>query len=294
MSSKIFETILNRKIENFIQSYIVDANSIFYKDNSLFHPGEFGKYREKTLQDLLKLIINTNFEINEGFIITSTDKISTQCDIIIYNKENLPLLNNGISQFYTVESVIGIGEVKSDLTFVEFSKALIKLAKNKILQNERKGTKSKITFGFLEYDDIVTFLVCRKLKFDVSKVDFKNIYNDIDQKYWHNYILSIEDGIFLYNICFNDFPESMKTIFINAGGNLKENTIWVWQFPIHQENEIIYSCLPIFVKVILDDKLKHIHRFLESIASSINYHTLHNSDLLEYINLKKGNIFNSI
>jgi hypothetical protein len=288
MSSKIFQTILDRKIENFVQSYIVDSKSLFYKDDVLFHPGEFGKYRESTLRELLKLLINTNYDINEGFIITSTDKISTQCDVIIYDKETLPFLKNEISKFYTIESILGIGEVKSDLSAINFKKALVKLAKNKELQNEIRGTERKTKYDFIENKHIVSFLVCRRLDFDYSQVNFKNIYGDIDPKYWHNCLLSIEDGFLAYKLVFNDFPEPMKTNFLNHGGKLDESVLW--EYSTHQEKDCVYNCLPLFIKAVSKNKFLHIHSFLNCVVKSINSKSLFTSELLLYMNLPKANI----
>ena len=198
MSSKIFQTILDRKIEDFIHSFVIDAKSIFYKDEKLFHPGEYGKFRENTLKELLKFLIPTSFQIGEGFVITSNDNVSTQCDIVIYDNENLPLLNDGIYQFYTIESTLAIGEVKSDLNKTQFKDALKKLAKNKMLQDDRIKNIKRRRIQEKEREHLFTFLICRKFQFE-GKVDFNEIYGDIPQKYWHNSILSIEDGIFHYN-----------------------------------------------------------------------------------------------
>ena len=66
------------------------------------------------------------------------NSVSTQCDIVMYDKDTIPLIDNGIAHFYPVEIVKGIGEVKSTLNKVEFTKALVKLARNKLLYQERK------------------------------------------------------------------------------------------------------------------------------------------------------------
>ncbi|MGD9678722.1 MAG: hypothetical protein AB7V16_10315 [Vulcanibacillus sp.] len=47
MSSEIYKTILNRKIDNFKSMFSRDSNSIFRdQTNKMIHPGEFGMYRE--------------------------------------------------------------------------------------------------------------------------------------------------------------------------------------------------------------------------------------------------------
>ena len=82
MPNKIFETILLRKIETLVSTFVEDSQSIFYSENSkIFDPGEYGRYRENSVKDLLQQI--TKYKVSDGFIITATDKKSTQCDIIL-------------------------------------------------------------------------------------------------------------------------------------------------------------------------------------------------------------------
>lgn len=290
MSSHIFQTILNRKIENFVQSFVVDSKSIFYKDSVLIHPGEYGKYREDTLIELLRILLPTKFYINGGFIITSNDKVSTQCDIVIYDKEDMPFLVDGISQFYSIESVLALGEVKSDLSLSDFKNALVKLALNKKLQDDRKGTEKSRLYSFKEHDDLISFLVCRKLKFDITKIYFSEVYGNIDRKYWHNCILSIEDGLLGYNLIFKNFPEPMLSNFKKAGGNINETV--VWEYPIHQENDIIYHTLTSFFPTDKENKFNHISMFINQTVSSIKSRTLFNSEFLLYSNLQQANIMN--
>lgn len=282
MSNKIFQTILDRKIEYFVQSFVKDANSIFYKDEKLFHPGEYGKFRESTLKELLKLVIPTSFQIGEGFVITSTDKISTQCDIVIFDNENLPLLNDGIYQFYTIESTLAIGEVKSDLNKTQFKDALIKLAKNKMLQDDRIPNIKKGRSKEKEREHLFTFLICRKFQFG-GKINFNEIYGEIPQKYWHNCILSIEDGIFHYNFPVLNLSPKLKEYYLKILGM---NINLFWDYPIHQEDEIEYPCIQSFTSVNLVDKQNHIIFFIKCIVNSLNTMTTFNTEFLSYSNLE--------
>jgi hypothetical protein len=126
MGNKIFETILNRKIENFVSTFVEDSRSIFFNENlQLFHPGEYGKYRENSIKDLLQVL--TKYRVSDGFIITSKNNQSTQCDIVIYDNSDFPVLENNFTQFFSIESVIAIGEVKSTLNKRDFSLTLKKL-----------------------------------------------------------------------------------------------------------------------------------------------------------------------
>lgn len=55
MVNSIFMNIYLQKIKEFINIFSDDSENIFkLHDNSLIHPGEFGKYREKTTKKFLK------------------------------------------------------------------------------------------------------------------------------------------------------------------------------------------------------------------------------------------------
>lgn len=42
-------------------------------------------------------------DVSDGFIITSKNSISTQCDIIIYNSNTVPLISDGIARMFPIE-----------------------------------------------------------------------------------------------------------------------------------------------------------------------------------------------
>ena len=41
-------------------------------------------------------------DVSDGFIITSKNSISTQCDIIIYNSNTVPLISDGIARMFPI------------------------------------------------------------------------------------------------------------------------------------------------------------------------------------------------
>lgn len=160
-------------------------------------------------------------DIGTGFIITATGKVSTQCDLIIYDKNNCPLIENGNKQrFFPIECVVGIGEIKSDLDKDKFKEALLKLKNNKLLRNEIPQESSYI-FNNLNsqrfdaknnvYDEIITFLICNKLNFNYTNIvnEMDDIYNNCELYLRHNMILSINDGTLMYK----GFPEGKFSYF---------------------------------------------------------------------------------
>lgn len=172
--------------------------------------GEFGVYREKLVAELLKNIIPQRLEIGTGFVITSTGKISTQCDIIIYDKNNSPLIKNDNCQtFFPIECVVAIGEIKSNLKKTNLKEALQKLAKNKLLRNEIPSNNPYIFKDFQceKYnakdnilDEVITFLICNKFDFIYDNIvnEMDEIYDNCENYLRHNMVLSIEDGVLMY------------------------------------------------------------------------------------------------
>ncbi|MCG1037020.1 DUF6602 domain-containing protein [Polaribacter sargassicola] len=213
MANRIFKNLLNAEIENFKSSFSNTSHELFYDNEKkkLIHPGEFGTYRERTLLPFLKMIMPQRLTINTGFLITPKDNISSQCDLVIYDSKSTPLIKDNQNQtFFPIETVVGVGEVKSNLSKTEFKKALNKLARNKKLRNDISENNPSFIkrdmnlIGSIDlkrniYDNIFSFLICEKLNFDLSEINFDKVYDDdIEQEYKHNLILSVKDGIFLY------------------------------------------------------------------------------------------------
>ncbi len=131
MASDILGNIIEQKVDVFASLFGNDANKLFKRENKLIHPLEYGMYRERCAKELLELVCNRNIAISDGFLISSENNVSTQCDIIMYQKNTMPVIDNGITNFFPVEIVKCIGEVKSTLSKSDLKKALGKMANNK-------------------------------------------------------------------------------------------------------------------------------------------------------------------
>lgn len=287
MGNRIFETVLNRKIDNFVLTFVEDSSSIFYDNTKLIHPGEYGKYRENSLKDMLRLI--TKHKVSDGFIITPNDKISTQLDIVIYRNDEVPLLEKNFIDFFSIESVLAIGEVKSNLNKSDFVEALRKLAKNKMLHNDKQGICYNKKFGSPEHDDLISFLVCASTSFDINNLDFDEIYNGIEEKYRHNFILILEKGLIGYQFHFNQLNQEDSEIFINKGGNIHAS-VW-YEYPFHAFNKNIYKTKNV-VHLAEDDKYYHIKLFLTMLSSSLDYKNLYDTSFINYLNFQISPVFN--
>lgn len=242
MANRIFQALLNEKIDVFRNSFSNTAKEIYFdNDDKLIHSLEYGMFRENACKDFIKFVIPSKFQIDDGFIINSNDSVSTQCDIVIYDSNHTPLFESGKKQrFFPIETVAAVGEVKSTLSKADFKDAINKLSKTKALRLETEtpsiiSRKAENPFAKYEhpFDQIFSFLICKKLNFDFEKLEFNHLYNkEVDYLNRHNMILSIDDGILLYKHNVNNkelswhYPKSqgldLKNRFV-AGGEDGKN-----------------------------------------------------------------------
>lgn len=112
-----------------MKAEFANSKKIFEDDkskNSLIHSGEFGVYRERIVAQFLKLILPPTYEIGSGFIITPNNEHSTQCDILIYDKDSTTLFTDQANaRLFPVETVVGFCEVKSNIQSLSELKKII-------------------------------------------------------------------------------------------------------------------------------------------------------------------------
>lgn len=209
-----FSALLNQKIELFKYSFNAASRQAFVDASTgkLIHPGEFGAYRENVLRDFLQLCIPARLEIGNGFILTADGGISTQTDIVIFDRSAIPRVESSEHQrFYPVEGVCAVGEVKSCLSKIQFKDALNKLARVKAIGDHlsskipiyRDKALKDLEFNreLIPYDQLFSFLVCESFDFapDILPQEVDTFYDsDIKQHHKHNLVLSIKDGLLLY------------------------------------------------------------------------------------------------
>lgn len=211
MPSTIFTALLDEKIRGFVSAFDQTAQHVFYDETTkrLRHTGEFGTYRESIVRDFLRFFIPGRLDIHTGFLITATDAVSTQCDIVAYDSKNTPLIENGERQrFFPVESACAVGEIKSALSKADLKNALNKLARIKalreqipspaIIRRDRQGPFDPQNYA---YDQLPSFLICQRFDFDFTTLpgEVETFYEaDVLRRHWHNLVLSLHDGLLLY------------------------------------------------------------------------------------------------
>jgi len=240
--NKRYLEIFKIKVDNFITD-LERAKSVYEdvsKKNKLIHSGEFGAYKERTLGELIEFIIPFKFNITDGYVINSSDETSTQCDLILYDKLNTPLIEFGNRfQFIPVESVVAIGEVKSTLTKNEFIETMVKLAKNKqICKPSVEYSKLNPDYK-LELFSPFSFLICDNITGITEAYTFKHLVKDLAVRYREENIDT--NNYFNIIICLShlkalgyrtsiefknaDIPEGTKIYYPLRWGNIMNGSI---------------------------------------------------------------------
>lgn len=207
--------MIEEKIDSFKSAFLQTAKVLFRDDskrNNLKHPGEFGTYREAITTDFLSAFLPQRFQIDSGFIVNAEGRVSRQIDIVVYDSALAPPLESKQRQrFFPIESVVAIGEVRSDLTKERLVDGLQRLSEVKRMRNGAGSAPTQRWWGInkseydpatIPFDQIFTFLVCSKIDFGLSstmKSTFDEIYGQFGFHQRHNSILSLTDGLIYYH-----------------------------------------------------------------------------------------------
>lgn len=113
------------------------------------------------------------------------------------------------------------------------------------------------------------------------------IYEGIDRKYWHNAILSVEDGLLLYQFRMTELPPKTKKCYENTDF-YADNKVINYQYSQHIfkfKNEIeSYDCTHYFLQADPAKQYNHIMKFLSYVKQSVNEMVKYKFDSMEYIN----------
>jgi hypothetical protein len=111
------------------------------KERLIVHRGELGTSREEIIRGFLRSYLPAKFDITTGFAFDSSGNLSKQLDIVIADGSVCPRFENaGKKRLLPCESIVGVGQVKSQLTSAkEFHNALENLASAKGLDRSAGG-----------------------------------------------------------------------------------------------------------------------------------------------------------
>ena len=207
MSNKVLQSLTIERIERLRLAFSSSKNVFWDTETGrLSHPGEYGTFREKAVQELLKLFTPEQFGIDNGFVITNLGDVSSQCDVIIFDRSKTPsIVTESHQRFFPVESVVAVGEVKSNVgsgsSLIGF---LSKLAKIKALRERITNPSPYRSHENRSYephrhpfDQMFTFLICNKFAFDPKSIKLE-YDKQTPVRFRHNLVLSITDGLYCY------------------------------------------------------------------------------------------------
>lgn len=213
--------------EDYIKTLGEELINDFIKAGKTTHPCSVGSGREKALMNKLKNILPHGIGVGSGFVIDSFGQTSSQCDLIIYEEDfALKFIINDDDNYayYNCESVIAVGEIKSDATIADIEDSFKKLRKIKELKRQRpNGTNfrsylSKTTICGAQsemynpqqnpFDQIFTFVLCKSLSTSLSSIDNKAKEIFETKENYFNIILPIEGQAITYiNTSTNSFAD---------------------------------------------------------------------------------------
>tara|TARA_R110002124_G_scaffold285991_1_gene465591 strand:- start:2792 stop:3613 length:822 start_codon:yes stop_codon:yes gene_type:complete len=267
MASKCFKEIVNARLVEFKSAFSAAKNIYVDKNGKMIHSGEYGIARENITKALLNTFLPRQYKVDSGFIITKEDNISTQCDIIIYAADYTPKIHSYNEQkFFPIETVLAIGECKSDIQNKnDLKEALIKLSSNKLLRKDtnldplKKLIDSQPSVEKHYLDQIFSFLICNDIKFNTNDLNLIDLYDDeIEPWSYHNCVLNIKQGGYLYK-------------------NGKSNG----SVPIDPQTEKINK-VHFVPSTSTEDKDPHIIHFLHYLQGFVTWGTIFNPDMSLY------------
>lgn len=124
---------ISRLFEGIAAKMLVDFDEI---QSRIPHTSERGIQREQTLKVFLERYLPHRYALGSGHIVDTNGNISNQCDIVIYDAHNGPLLlaEDGY-QVFPIETVFGVIEVKSALQSSTIKEAVENITAVKKLDN---------------------------------------------------------------------------------------------------------------------------------------------------------------
>ncbi len=117
-------------------------------NNQIKHLGERGVEREVGLAGFLQSYLPGQYAISSGEIVDVSGATSQQCDLIVFDSSNCPLLLAGKHyRIFPAEPVYAVVEVKSKLTISELGDAVEKIKTVKSLHREN-GWIAGVLFAY--------------------------------------------------------------------------------------------------------------------------------------------------
>lgn len=192
----------NFDISQFIKNLGTDLVTVFNRSSEQGnHPDQVGKTKEIKIAKSIEAMLPNGVGIGRGFVFDSYGSISNQYDLILYEKNIIPVFvsdDNEEYAYYPCEGVIAVGEIKSILNKAEFESSLVKLERIK-----------KMKRRYIDNHDFRHFLFSGTMVgadseiFDPANKCFDNIFTFI---FCRDNVMSVDTQL---NILINGYRENM-------------------------------------------------------------------------------------
>ena len=144
------------------------------------HRTSIGSNRETFVKEFLSKFFPKKFVVGSGEIFDSSNNVTNQCDVVIYN-EQFPIFDYSSTQQFLAEGVLAHIEVKSNLTTEELIKSL-NITKSVKMMERNVGSKNnpKISSCIFAYKGISKETLMKAHKeYYASEGDFDNFVDII-------------------------------------------------------------------------------------------------------------------
>lgn len=179
------------------------------------HPLEVGLARERLLVEYLDRLIPERFGIGSGFVIDARGNRSLQIDVVIYDKIVAgPFVIPGHVHFFPCESVVAIGEVKSNIKDKKtLSDALEKIRSVQLLDRFSSLTNTEVAVHGLhghlrmelkdgvvpiDYRILSFIFTSSALKLETMIDELNTYFSTNHKKSWPNLIASFDQYLIAY------------------------------------------------------------------------------------------------
>lgn len=257
-----------------VTSLFSDAGKKLQQDfeslrSSVPHSGLKGTGLERILIEFLNEKIPQKFRAASGIIIDSTDNISCQTDIVIYDAASSPVYyQNKEVRILPIETTASAIEVKTSLDKKQLEDAFKKIASCKALktQSYEEENKKKPGGGLCG----IVFAYTSNISIEKLGKHFVEIAKSYDSSLWPNFIVILDKGILNFYINFIG-EDSGGPFFDFSGGSANGHS-----YPFH-------------IRLAIDDQDLVIHKFMQYLFMNLNFFP-ERSIPLNYFKPKNSNL----
>jgi len=236
----------------------------FNNSAQIQHSGVKGDFREDTLKDfLLDGRLPEKYGIGSGVIISPTGEVSKQSDLIIYDKQNCPLLlQSDSNQVFPIESVYCVIEVKSKLSKTELVNAMENIAMLKNIVPKNQPSPLGIVFAYSLAGNSLDSIESNICEFEEG----------VDSLYWTNFVAVLNEGI-VHHVKYN-FVKTLYNEHYRKGETFTSRT--------HYKNDTLMEFYLLLFSHISDMSLPHfeIHKYKELPIKVGKYNVLRHQRIL--------------